>query len=109
MAIATLSECFDNPRVFTGVVKIRKGLAARLILDSGTVEGVHCWFYDFARTMAERTPKDDPSRPKILAAVRAVIELTAPAARRRVRKSIFMWAGALVAGATAMWMQASSA
>ncbi|CAE7902661.1 unnamed protein product, partial [Symbiodinium microadriaticum] len=31
MAIATLAACFDNPLVFTGVVKIRKGLTARLI------------------------------------------------------------------------------
>ncbi|CAE7314440.1 FDFT1, partial [Symbiodinium microadriaticum] len=32
MAIATLAACFDNPLVFTGVVKIRKGLTARLIV-----------------------------------------------------------------------------
>ncbi|CAE8687494.1 unnamed protein product [Polarella glacialis] len=32
MSIATLVECFDNPKVFTGVVKIRKGLTARLIV-----------------------------------------------------------------------------
>eukprot|EP00438_Fugacium_kawagutii_P002712 Skav222414 [mRNA] locus=scaffold2890:5994:12121:+ [translate_table: standard] len=32
MAIATLVACFDNPLVFTGVVKIRKGLTARLIV-----------------------------------------------------------------------------
>ena len=34
MAIATLYECFDNEEVFTGVVKIRKGTAARLIVDT---------------------------------------------------------------------------
>ena len=34
MAIATLYECFDNENVFTGVVKIRKGTAARLIVDT---------------------------------------------------------------------------
>ena len=28
MAIATLESCFDNPQVFTGVVKIRKGLVS---------------------------------------------------------------------------------
>jgi len=41
MAIATLVECFDNPRVFTGVVKIRKGLAARLILVTVTPRSAH--------------------------------------------------------------------
>ena len=34
MAVATLYECFDNEEVFTGVVKIRKGTAARLIVDT---------------------------------------------------------------------------
>ena len=34
MAVATLYECFDNAEVFTGVVKIRKGTAARLIVDT---------------------------------------------------------------------------
>jgi farnesyl-diphosphate farnesyltransferase len=53
MAIATLDECFDNPKLFTGVVKIRKGLTARLIC--ATVEGpdaVHWWFRHFARKLA---------------------------------------------------------
>ena len=40
MAIATLDACFDNPRVFTGVVKIRKGMAARLILACGSIAPV---------------------------------------------------------------------
>eukprot|EP00933_Yihiella_yeosuensis_P037828 TRINITY_DN31822_c0_g1_i1.p1 TRINITY_DN31822_c0_g1~~TRINITY_DN31822_c0_g1_i1.p1 ORF type:complete len:853 (+),score=209.45 TRINITY_DN31822_c0_g1_i1:157-2559(+) len=49
MAIATLAECFDNPLVFTGVVKIRKGLTARLII--ACIDGpdaVHSWFNHFA-------------------------------------------------------------
>ena len=34
MAIATLDKVFSNEDVFTGVVKIRKGLACKLILES---------------------------------------------------------------------------
>ena len=34
MAIATLSTCYNNPRVFTGVVKIRKGQAVALMMES---------------------------------------------------------------------------
>jgi farnesyl-diphosphate farnesyltransferase len=34
MAIATLAELYNNPLVFTGVVKIRKGLAVLLINDT---------------------------------------------------------------------------
>jgi farnesyl-diphosphate farnesyltransferase len=36
MAIATLAELYNNPLVFTGVVKIRKGLAVLLINDTQT-------------------------------------------------------------------------
>ena len=53
MAIATLAECYRNPKVFTGVVKIRKGLAVRLLRDCA---GDDCrkyrwWFSHFAAQM----------------------------------------------------------
>lgn len=76
MAIATLEECFDNPRVFTGVVKIRKGLAARLLIDSRSLDGVHWWFHSLATRLAARCPMEDPSRDKIMAAAETIIKLT---------------------------------
>ena len=82
MAIATLDACFDNPRVFTGVVKIRKGMAARLILACGSIAPVEAWFYSFARRMESRCPADDPSRAKLLAATATIVDLTAESARR---------------------------
>ena len=54
MAIGTLAECFNNPRVFTGVVKIRKGMAAAMIVDSSGVRGVHDWFHHFATRIEAR-------------------------------------------------------
>ena len=59
MAIATLEACFNNPKVFTGVVKIRKGLTARLLLDSASLDGVHFWFHALAKRVIERCPEDD--------------------------------------------------
>jgi len=53
MAMATLAECFDNPKLFTGVVKIRKGLTARLIC--ACVDGhdaVHWWFSHLAQDIS---------------------------------------------------------
>ena len=99
MAVATLEECFNNPKVFTGVVKIRKGkscfreislhntfsfpfppicagLTARLLLDSASIDGVHAWFYRFAKRISSRCPLDDPSRDKIIAATHAIVALT---------------------------------
>merc|ERR1719277_1373857 len=46
--------CFNNPKLFTGVVKIRKGHTARLII--ATVDGpgaVNWWFGKMARELAE--------------------------------------------------------
>jgi len=53
MAIATLAECYRNPKVFTGVVKIRKGLAVRLLGDcnAGDIRKYRWWFAHFAGKM----------------------------------------------------------
>ena len=111
MAIATLEECFDNPRVFTGVVKIRKGMAARLILDTGSIEGVHAWFHSLAKRIAERCPQDDPSRDKVVAACDAIFGITAAAAARRSQMAVVhsvLWTGlAAAAAAAAMSFTAS--
>jgi farnesyl-diphosphate farnesyltransferase len=61
MAIATLSELYNNPKVFTGVVKIRKGLACKLILDTSSVGGLHRSFYRFATSIMDRVPDKDPN------------------------------------------------
>mmetsp|Transcript_148422 Transcript_148422/g.261967 ORF Transcript_148422/g.261967 Transcript_148422/m.261967 type:complete len:526 (-) Transcript_148422:6-1583(-) len=44
MAIMTLAEIFRNHDVFTGVVKIRKPLAAKILLNSSDIGQVRDWF-----------------------------------------------------------------
>jgi farnesyl-diphosphate farnesyltransferase len=90
MAIATLEEVFDNPKVFTGVVKIRKGLTARLLLDSGSLDGVYVWFNRLARRIASRCPKNDPSREKILKATTVIVNLTQKRATATEHKLLAM-------------------
>ena len=46
MAIATLARCFNNPRVFAGVVKIRKGEAAKLILRARSMDALAAIFHE---------------------------------------------------------------
>lgn len=83
MAMATLAECFDNPKLFTGVVKIRKGLTARLIC--ACVEGpeaVHWWFAEFARGLSATaassscTSAGDPTGERVLRACSRIAERT---------------------------------
>lgn len=40
MAIATLSTCYNNPMVFQGVVKIRKGQAVTLMMEATNMTAV---------------------------------------------------------------------
>ncbi len=56
MAIATLAELYNNPQVFTGVVKIRKGLAVLLINDTTTEADLHKWFHKFATEILSKVP-----------------------------------------------------
>lgn len=60
MAIATLALCYNNPRVFTGVVKIRKGQAVDLIMQStnmANVEAIFARFADKACTLIDAPPR----------------------------------------------------
>lgn len=44
MAVATLAKLYNNPKVLTGVVKVRKGLAARLLIYNVTLHDVYKYF-----------------------------------------------------------------
>ena len=76
MAIATLHELYNNEKVFTGVVKIRKGTAASLILDTNDVVGVHKWFSSFAKSILARIPPSDPNAAQTRAICQTIIKLT---------------------------------
>mmetsp|Transcript_6541 Transcript_6541/g.13700 ORF Transcript_6541/g.13700 Transcript_6541/m.13700 type:complete len:812 (-) Transcript_6541:185-2620(-) len=76
MAIATLEKCYGNTDVFTGVVKIRKGLSCKLILATSDREGVHATFSAMARAIAGRADPKDPSYARTVRACDAICELT---------------------------------
>lgn len=61
MAIATLSKCYDNEKVLTGVVKIRRGQAALLIEQSVSLALTKSAFHRFAAEILEKVPASDPS------------------------------------------------
>lgn len=56
MAIATLAAVYNNPKVFTGVVKVRKGLAARLILYDLSLEETMNYFKKYSRALLRKSP-----------------------------------------------------
>ena len=76
MAIATLNELYNNHDVFTGVVKIRKGLAAKLILDTKTPAGLHKWFNSLAKDILSRVPEGDPNKEATKEVCNKIIKIT---------------------------------
>ena len=48
MAIATLAVCYNNSAVFTGVVKIRKGQAVALMMESTNMSQLRTIMSQFA-------------------------------------------------------------
>lgn len=57
MAIATLETLYNNIDVFTGVVKIRKGMACKLILNANNIDEVHNSFNTFAKMILNKAKK----------------------------------------------------
>ena len=75
MAIATLTTLYKNPKVFTGVVKIRKGQAAQLMLCTDLTTA-HSWFMHFVHQLQAKTPLNDPNAPRMNEIARIVTDLT---------------------------------
>jgi farnesyl-diphosphate farnesyltransferase len=76
MAIATLADLYNNKDVFTGVVKIRKGTAAQLMLDTKTTGGLHKWFNIMARRIKSKIPENDPSAEATHRICQKIIDIT---------------------------------
>ena len=77
MAMATQAACFNNPQVFTGIVKIRPGLSAKLILAAQQNPSVDCareWFAHFGQQIAAKVDPSDPTHGRTMAALRALEE-----------------------------------
>jgi len=64
MAIATLSRVYNNINVFKGVVKVRKGLSCKMMLQSTSPARVHQWFRTMALNIKRRVPYQDPNASK---------------------------------------------
>lgn len=69
MAIATLARCYNNPNVFSGVVKIRKGQAVSLMMEATCFQSLRRILYKYALEIRHSIPADDPSAPKTHAIV----------------------------------------
>ncbi len=88
MAIATLDKCYHNKDVFSGVVKIRKGMSCALINGTTDICGVHSIFSRFASSILRQAEKarkkgfEDPSYERTVKACSTILELTETEAKK---------------------------
>ena len=100
MAIATLDKVYANPDVFTGVVKIRKGLSCKLITRTNTLVQVHETFYHFAKSILAQVEAElrrgvmDPNYSRTIRICETVCDLTKESALQQSRvRSTRWWIG----------------
>ncbi|KAK7312300.1 hypothetical protein VNO77_36068 [Canavalia gladiata] len=72
MAIGTLALCYNNIEVFRGVVKMRRGLTAKVIDRTKTIADVYGAFFDFASMLESKVDKNDPNATKTLSRLEAI-------------------------------------
>lgn len=72
MAIGTLALCYNNIEVFRGVVKMRRGLTAKVIDRTKTMADVYGAFFDFASMLESKVDKNDPNATKTLSRLEAI-------------------------------------
>ncbi|TVU44529.1 hypothetical protein EJB05_03974 [Eragrostis curvula] len=61
MAIGTCALCYNNENVFRRVVKMRRGLTARLIDETNSMSDVYTAFYEFSSMLESKIDDKDPN------------------------------------------------
>ncbi|KAJ4962972.1 hypothetical protein NE237_022911 [Protea cynaroides] len=72
MAIGTLALCYNNVEVFRGVVKMRRGLTAKVIDRTKTMSDVYGAFFDLSCMLKSKVDNNDPNATKTCNRVEAI-------------------------------------
>lgn len=76
MAIATLTKIYANPEIFNENVKIRKGLAASLMVNTNSLEDVMVFFKQCAQQILWKANPADPNYRITKRRIEKILELT---------------------------------
>ncbi|XP_010548076.1 PREDICTED: squalene synthase 1-like isoform X2 [Tarenaya hassleriana] len=87
MAIGTIALCYNNIEVFRGVVKMRRGLTAKVMDRTNTMTDVYGAFYSFSRLLKTKVDKNDPNATKTLNQLEAVQKVCRESGMLHKRKS----------------------
>lgn len=78
MAIATLAECYNNGKVFEGVVKLRRSRTALLIQRTCDIASVYNIFFEHAHKMLAAIERHDPNAEATRMALNSIVEMCVP-------------------------------
>ncbi|XP_007042047.2 PREDICTED: squalene synthase isoform X1 [Theobroma cacao] len=87
MAIGTLALCYNNIEVFRGVVKMRRGLTAKVIDRTNTMADVYGAFYDFSCMLKAKVDNNDPNAQKTLSRLDLILKTCRDSGVLNKRKS----------------------
>ncbi|CAI9103727.1 OLC1v1002265C1 [Oldenlandia corymbosa var. corymbosa] len=88
MAIGTLAMCYNNIEVFRGVVKMRRGLTAKVIDRTNTMADVYGGFYDFSLMLKSKVDDNDPNAKKTRNSIEAILKACNDSGTLHKRKSL---------------------
>ncbi|KAF5727188.1 squalene synthase [Tripterygium wilfordii] len=72
VAIGTLALCYNNVEVFRSIVKMRRGLTAKVFDRTRTMSDVYGAFYEFSCILRSKVDKDDPNSTITLSRLDAI-------------------------------------
>ncbi|CAN4112442.1 unnamed protein product [Withania somnifera] len=87
MAIGTLAMCYDNIELYRGVVKMRRGLTAKVIDQTRTMADVYGAFFDFSLMLKSKVNNNDPNATKTLKRLEAILKTCRNSGTLNRRKS----------------------
>ncbi|XP_061667695.1 squalene synthase isoform X2 [Syngnathoides biaculeatus] len=112
MAIATLCSCYNNPLVFQGVVKIRKGQAVTLMMEATNLPAVQNIIGRYGQEIARKVSPGDPSRAetlRVLALIREKSRPSGPPVRSHHLSPVYLSAAMLLAAVSWQYLSATAA
>ncbi|XP_047327061.1 squalene synthase 3-like isoform X2 [Impatiens glandulifera] len=96
MAIGIFALCYNNVEVFRGVVKMRRGLVAKVIDRTNTMEDVYGAFFDFSQMLKTKVEKNDPNATKTLKLIATIQKVCLESGPMNKRKSYIISNGPIM-------------
>ncbi|XP_044158885.1 squalene synthase-like [Bufo gargarizans] len=108
MSIATMAAFYNNPQVFKGVVKIRKGQAVTLMMDTTNMQAVRAIMCQYVNEIYQKIPLTDLSAGRTQNIVSTIQKLSLSSGPRVSCCSSFIYLSCAMVLAALSWQYLST-